>query len=99
VENLTPDQRCIDPDCDHCAWNEALAMRDKEQPTSDQVFPMECGNIYAKVVVPNGIICIREEDEDHESEVYMEYDEARALRNWLDRVLSEGKTSSLSEDK
>jgi hypothetical protein len=56
--------------------------------TQPAVLPMECGSIFAKVVVVNGIICIREESEDHESEVYMEYDEARALRDWLNKVLS-----------
>jgi hypothetical protein len=59
----------------------------KEMTPAD-VLPMECGSIYAKVVVPNGIIRIREEADDHESEVYMEYDEARALRDWLTRVLA-----------
>lgn len=53
-----------------------------------QVLPMECGSIYARIVVRDGIICIREESDDHESEVYMEYDEARALRDWLNKVLT-----------
>lgn len=57
-----------------------------DAPTPE-VVAMECRNIYAKVVVKDGIILIREEDDDHESEVYMEYDEARALRNWLNKVL------------
>lgn len=48
---------------------------------------MRFGPVHAKVVVA-GLICITEErDEDEPSEVYMEADEATALRDWLNKVL------------
>lgn len=59
-----------------------------DQPTPEQRLSMECRNIRANVVVVDGIIRIVEQDIDHKSEVYMEYDEATALRDWLNKVLS-----------
>jgi hypothetical protein len=73
---------------DNRFYREKLEQPASNAMTQPAVLPMECGSIYAKVVVVNGIICIREESEDHESEVYMEYDEARAMRDWLNKVLS-----------
>ena len=52
-----------------------------------RVEQLHFGPVHAKVVVA-GLICITEErDEDEPSEVYIENDEALALRDWLNKVL------------